>query len=452
MSSFKPQTTRRGFIKTTLGAASAIGFPTIIPATALGKGGKAAPSERITMGMIGCGNRGRVASMYADMPDVEVIALADPNANQIKKLKSHRSLKGKTFKETSDFRTFINDDIDAVHISTPDHWHAAPLLMAARAGKHVYVEKPLAISIEQCLACNEIVKEYSNLQVQYGTQNRSTAYVRPALELILNGHIGEVKDIFVWAPQGSSFGESPPSAVPDGFDMEMWLGPAPVSPYSKARCLPQHSPKGIYFIYDYAIGFIAGWGAHPMDQLQWYLDEIGIGIPEKVKATGTLPTTGLFDTITGWDTELLYSNGRQVRFSDHKAIQKHLPKHSRFKPEKHGTLFVGSEGWVYCSRNSIQASSREMLTKIKNPGSKRLVHSKGGHTRNFIDAIKGTTKTVSDLSSAIRSDISCHLCNLAIRNGGSVQWDHKKQTIVGNVAAAAGIHRPMRKPWDITKR
>lgn len=136
-----PSMARRRFIKTSLGTISALGFPTIIPATALGKGGKAAPSERVTVGMIGCGGRGRLAYSYAQMPDVQVVALA------------------------------------------------------ARAGKHAYVEKPLGISIEQCLACNEIVKERPELQIQYGTQNRSGSYVRPAMELVLNGHIGEVKDV-----------------------------------------------------------------------------------------------------------------------------------------------------------------------------------------------------------------------------------------------------------------
>jgi len=437
---------RRDFLKTSLGAAGLLGFPTIIPATALGKGGKLAPSERITVGMIGCGGRGRLAYSYAQMQDVQVVALADANLEKIAKIKMHETLQGKTFKETDDFRTLLTEDIDAMHIATGDYWHVPAMLLAARAGKHVYVEKPLGVSIEQCLACNEIVKERPELQVQYGTQNRSGSYVRPAMELVLNGHIGEVKDVIVWAPEGESGGVNDPKPAPKGFNLDMWFGPAPLNEYCEDRC---KTPKGIWHIYDHAIGFVAGWGAHPMDQLQWWLDETGVGIPEEVKATGKIPTTGLYNTLTHWDAEMRYSNGRTIRFADEQSIDKYLPKLESFRKQDHGTLFIGSEGWVYCSRYSIQASSRELLAKSKNPGKKRLVYSKARHERNFIDAIKGDNKTVTNLSSAIRSDIACHLIDLAIRNGGTVRWDNKTQKIVGNPTAIAGMHRPMRKPWDI---
>lgn len=408
-----------------------------------------APSERIAVGMIACGNRSRAAYSYTSMPEVEIVALADANTAQIKKFKSHHSLAGKVFKETDDFRSIL-DDVDAVHISTGDHWHVPALLLAARADKHVYVEKPLGISIEECLACNEVIKERPGIQVQYGTQNRSIPYVRPILELVLNGHIGEVKDVYVWCPEGHSGGKEVPKAAPDGFNMDMWLGPAPSVPYSDDRCKPwRGSRNGIFHIYDHAIGFVSGWGAHPMDQLQWWLDEIGLTIPEQVKANGTIPTTGLFNTVTHWDALLQYSNGMNVRFADRNTIKKHLPKHERLKPGGHGTLFVGSTGWVACSRSGFQASSKALLHKHKNPGKKRLIHSKGGHPRNFIDSIRGNAKIVSSLSSAIRSDITCHLIDLAIRNGGSVKWDDKNKTIVENDGAIAGMRREIRKPWNI---
>ncbi|MBT8036637.1 MAG: Gfo/Idh/MocA family oxidoreductase [Verrucomicrobiae bacterium] len=441
-----PDMARRRFLKTSLGAASALGFPTIIPATALGKGGKAAPSERVTVGMIACGNRGRVAFSYAQMPDVEVVALADPNAAKMAKLKAHDSLKGKTLKETADFRTILTDDIDAMHIATGDYWHVPAMLLAARAGKHAYVEKPLGISIEQCLACNEIVQERPELQIQYGTQNRSGSYVRPAMELVLNGHIGEVKEVIVWAPEGESGGVNIPKPAPDGFNLDMWFGPAPLREYSNDRC---EKAKGIYHIYDHAIGYVAGWGAHPMDQLQWWLDETGVGIPVEVNATGKIPTTGLYNTVTHWDAEMRYANDMTIRFADRQSIDPYLPKLDGFKKQDHGTLFLGSDGWVYCSRYSIQASSRELLAKSKNPGDKRLIHSKGKHERNFIDAIKGDNQTVTNLPSAIRSDVACHLIDLAIRHGGSVRWDQSKQTILGNDAAQKAMHRPMRQPWDV---
>ncbi len=441
--------TRRRFLGTSLGAAGIAGFPTIIPASALGKDGKAAPSERVTIGLIGCGNRAGSARTYLGVPDAEIVALADPFGRRIAAWKKRASKKGKNFKEYKDFREMLAGDVDAVHITTGDHWHVPSLLLSARAGKHVYVEKPLGVSIEQCLACREITNEKKDLKIQYGTQNRSTVYVRGSMEVILNGHIGEVKDIYVWAPKGASGGKSAEEPVPDDLDYEMWLGPAAPAPFCHDRAVQQGARNGIFHIYDYAIGFLAGWGAHPMDQFQWWLDETGAGMPEQVQATGTIPTEGLFNTATHWDALLKYPGGREVRFSDHESIAKHLPKLEGFKAAGHGTLFVGSEGWIYCHRGGFKASSKELLMKHRDPGERKVVNAGKSHFHNFVDAVLGRNKTVSPLDSAIRSDITCHLTDLAIRHGGTVAWDAKEHTITGNEAAKKALHRPMRKPWDV---
>jgi predicted dehydrogenase len=442
------QPNRRRFLQNSLGAASVLGFPTIIPASALGKDGKAAPSERVAIGIIGCGNRAASTNGYSGSPEAEIAAMADPFGRRIPKLKKRLKLEDRKLAEFKDFRELLETDVDAVHITTADYWHVPNLLLAARAGKHIFVEKPLGLSIEQCLAARE-VSENKKLTVQYGTQNRSTPYVRGGMELLINGHLGDVKDIYVWAPRGASGGVCNPEPVPDDLDYPLWLGPAPEAPYCHDRCMHQGGRTGIFHIYDYAIGFVAGWGAHPMDQLQWWLDETGLAMPEKVEATGTLPAEGFYNTLTHWDALFRYPGGREIRFTDNESIAKHLPELEGFKNRGHGTLFVGTEGWVCMDRGSIQGSSRELLQKIKDPGERRVTHPGKGHMPNFIDAVLGKNDAITSLDSAIKSDIACHLVDLAVRHGSPLEWDQSKMTITNNEAARKAMHRPMRDPWNV---
>lgn len=439
---------RRRFLQTSLGAAGALGFPTIIPASALGKEGKPAPSERIAIGIIGCGNRAGSTNGYHAAPEAEFAAMADPFDRRIPDLKKRLKLEDRKLAEFRDFRELLETDIDAVHITTADYWHVPVLLLAARAGKHIYVEKPLGLCIEQCLAAREVC-EKKELKVQYGTQNRSTPYVRGGMELLLNGHIGDVKDIYVWCPKGESGGVCSPEPVPDDLDYDLWLGPAPEAPYCHDRCMHQGGRTGIFHIYDYAIGFVAGWGAHPMDQLQWWLDETGLAMPEEVTATGTVPTGGFYNTLTHWDALFRYPGGREVRFADVESIDRHLPKLEGFQKHGHGTLFVGSEGWVCMDRGAIQASSRELLQKMKDPGQRRVTDPGKGHMPNFIDAVLGKSETITSLDAAIRSDIACHLVDLSARHGSPLKWDQEKMTIPNHEAARNAIHRPMRGPWNV---
>lgn len=439
---------RRKFLRNAIGVVGVLGFPTIIPSSALGLDGTTPPSERVTIGMIGCGVRSRVASVYESHGQAEIVALADPDGQALAKWNAD-ILKGRQVRQYSDFRELLQSDVDAVHIATGDYWHVPIALLSARAKKHIYVEKPLGLSIEQCLACREISAEHK-VVVQYGTQNRSIAYVRSGIELLLNGHIGEIKEIYVFAPKGQSGGSpTPVLPVPKDIDYDMWLGPAPEAPFCQDRVLVKGPRNGIFFIYDYAIGFIAGWGAHPYDQLQWWLDETNVGMPEKVEATGTLPTEGLFNTVTRWDATITYPGLPKVRFMDVQTAVPHVTAFEGLKPSGHGTVFVGSEGWLYFHRSGFQASSREILQKSKDPGPRRLTNAGPTHQGNFLDAILGKNKIVSSLDSAIRSDICCHLTNLAIRTGKPVGWDAQKNMITGNPEAVPLMKRAMRAPWNV---
>ena len=439
---------RRRFLKSVGGSIALLGFPTVIPSSALGKNGKPPPSERIAVGVLGCGIQSRVAYRY-ERQGGQIAALADPLGRRLQKWKSGGPFAERTLPEYADFRELLaRDDIDAVHIAAGDYWHVPMALLAARAGKHIYVEKPLALSIEQALACREIIDRHPDLVVQYGTQNRSKIHVRGGVELLLNGHIGEVREIYVWAYPGVSGRECVPSEPPPDLDYDLWLGPAPEAPYCDRRCLKQGIDNAIFHKYDYAVGFIAGWGAHPYDQLQWWLDETGVGAPTRVEATGSIPTAGFLDTVTHWDVLVRYPNLPPVRFCDAETIENYLPPLEGMDKKQHGTLFVGDEGWLYFERHGWSASSRAILAQHKNPGPRRVIHSTS-QTGNFLEAIRGETRPVSPLPSAIQSDLVCHLGDLAIRHGSPLDWDADQNTITNNEAARRAMHRPMREPWNV---
>jgi len=441
------KTSRRNFLKNSMyiGLASS-GFPTIISSCALGRKGKVLPSDRVNIGLISCGNRSGAALDYKDYPKSQVVAVCDP-------VKERRLIRKKQFNNCADYNDFREllerKDVDAVHISTSDHWHVPISLAAARAGKDMYTEKPLGISVEQCLAAREIEKKHKRI-FQYGTQNRSIIQVKMGIELVLNGHIGDVKELYVWCPPGEAGGSATPVLpVPDGFDYDMWLGPAPEAPFCKDRCLNQTARNGIFHIYDYAIGFIAGWGAHPMDQLQWWADSVGLKIPIKYEGTGTIPTTGLFNTLTNWDMTCTYKNGLKLRFLDNTTARQEnkIPgiKDIKFS---HGTMFVGEKGWIAVSRSSWQVSPESLYKKGKNPGKIRLISS-DNHRHNFVDSVLKRKQPISDLESAVRSDIICHLSDISIRTGRTINWDPEKESIVGDADAAKLMSRSMREPWTL---
>jgi len=436
---------RRSFIKTTAVAGLAIGFPTIIPSTALAGNGKASPNSKVNVALISCGSRSGYANNYKNYEKSVVVAVCDP-------IKSRRLAKKQHFDNCADYGDFREvlalKDVDAVHISTQDHWHVPISMMAARAGKDMYTEKPLGISIEQDKKSREIVDKHNRI-FQYGAQQRSIHQVRTGIELVLNGNIGEVKEAFVWAPHGESGGNAAEMTVPEDFDYDMWLGPAPKAPFCKDRCLNQSSRNGIFHIYDYAIGFVAGWGAHPADMLQWWLDNAGIpNMPVSCEAKGVIPTSGLFNTLTNWDSHFVYPNGLKMRFMDDITANKEKPHPG--VAGGHGTLMVGSEGWVRVSRDGWAFSDDKIRQKAKDPGPKRLKVSRD-QIQNFVDCVLSREEPVDNLHSAIRSDILCHLVDISARTGHKLAWDNKKESIVDDKQAEEMMHRDMRKPWMLDK-
>ena len=412
--------TRRGFLA---GTASAFAFPYVITTSALGSATKAPASERVTLGHIGVGGQGTgLFNQFQKVKGAQSVATAD--AYKDRREQRAAQCGGKAY---ADFRELLErKDIDAVVVATPDHWHVPIAIYAARAGKDCYVEKPLGLSAEQDLTCRKVFAEHKRI-FQYGTQQRSQPHCHLACELVKRGKVGAIKALEVIAPNGGSGGSTQPAPVPPGLDYEMWLGPAPEKPYTVDRC----KPNGTYWIYDQSIGYLGGWGAHPLDLLVWGCDADVAG-PWTVAGTGKVPDTGLYDVVYDWDMKFTMAGGVTMTF----------------KPGSDSTKFIGTEGWIVVSRGGWDAHPKSLLQEKVDPKDARLTVSLN-HYQNFVDAVKARCGAASHLADAVRSDIISQMCDIAVRLERKVTWDPKAEVIVGDAEASKMMYRPMRSPWSI---
>jgi predicted dehydrogenase len=453
------QVTRRGFLKT---AASSLAAPYVITSTALGNGIRPPASDRVTLGFIGVGGRGNaLAHSFLRNPEAQCVAVCDcftskqeSTAKAFDEFYGKRDGKGgyKACAMYGDFRDLLaREDIDGVVIATPDHWHVPLANSAIRAGKDVYVEKPLSTSVSWDKAMRETVQRYGAV-FQYGTQQRSDSRFRFACELVRNGYLGALERIEAWCPGMSApgwyentskgGGSTEEISVPDGLDYDMWIGPAPMRPYTKDRC----TQWGAYHVYDNALGFIAGWGVHPLDIAQWGNDTERT-VPLKYEGTGRIPAEGLFDTISDWDVLCSYGNGVKLRFMNARTAKEVVS----YRPyQDHGTTFFGSEGWVSVDRGNpgILASDPELL-KVKLKPEEIHLYQSDDHYGNFVNCVKTRRATASPVEVAVQSDIISHLCDICIRTGRNIAWDTEKEDIVGDAAASRMLHRGMRHPWRL---
>lgn len=417
----KQTLTRRRVLRTAAG--TAIGLPYMITSSALGNAETSPASERVTIGHIGVGNRGKeLLRGFLTCKGCQSVAVADAYSDR--REAAAQMMGGKAY---ADFRELLaRPDIDAVVIATPDHWHVPIAMAAARAGKDAYVEKPLGVSIEQDLACRKLFREKKRI-FQYGTQQRSMEHCRFGCELVRSGRIGKVHTIEVIAPDGNPGGSTDPESPPPELNYDMWIGPAPMKPYTEDRCVV----PGTYFIYDYSIGYLGGWGAHPLDIMVWGSDADLAG-PITVEGTGVVPDKGLYDAVIHWDVKIQMADG--VRMT--------------FKPGSDSTKYIGPDGWVRISRAGIDAEPKSLLESKLGPGDVHLAMS-DRQDQNFIDAVKSRRPAISTIEDAMRSDIISHLCDIAIRTRSKVTWDPKKEAIVDNPAASKMLARPTRAAWKL---
>ena len=304
----------------------------------------------------------------------------------------------------------------------------------------VYIEKPLGHSLSQNHALLEACQKHKRV-FQYGTQQRSQELLKRGIELVLNGYIGELERIEVWAPAGSGGGSVAEIPVPAGLDYDLYLGPAPMKPCSTDRI----TSAGSWYCSDYALGFIAGWGAHPLDIAIWGLDYDQKG-PASFRGTGEFPTpNALFDTCATWDVQIKFAGGLPMHFMSHNHAEPIVKKY-RKNFQGDGTTFFGPKGWVSLSRGGVEASNPDWLRLNECEGSKRVLYH-NHYYKSFVDSVRERSPSIAPIEDAVRSDALSHLSLLAIQSGGEVVWDPKAYRIQAPEALKARMTCPVRGTW-----
>ena len=414
---------RREFLKGSAAVAgAAFAWPTIVPSSVFGA---AAPSNRLTMGCIGLGGQGSGNMKgFNAKKDCAVVAVCDVDADHREKAREVVGLDAKS--SYNDFRDVIaRDDIDAVSIAAPDHWHVPISIAAVRAGKDVFCEKPLTLTIAEGRILVDEVKRYGRV-FQTGSQQRSGSEFRKACELVVNGRIGKLHTMTVQIPGNNRKCEPTwtPEPVPAGFDYDMWLGPAPWEPYHKQRCHYEFR-----FLLDYSGGQMTNWGAHYLDIAQWGNQADNTG-PVEIKGKGEFPATGLFTTATKADIEYTYANGVKLVLTTGGG----------------STRFEGSEGWVFVTRGKLDAEPKSLVASTIAPDEIHL-YSSNDHKQDFLDCIKTRKDPICNAEVGHRSSTVCHLGNIAMLLDRPLKWDPQKEQFIGDDEANRMRQRPARAPW-----
>jgi len=441
---------RRTFVATATGAVFAL--PRFVPSSALGQDGEVAASNRIAIGCIGVGNRGRqVLDGLLNHRDARVVAVCDVNARQrsaaVRRVDDHYQATG--CRAHHDFRELLaRDDVDVVLIATPDHWHVVMALAAARVGKDIYLEKPIGVTLAEARALRAAVRRYDTV-LQFGTQQRSDGRFRTACELVRNGRIGRLRTVCVWSPGSNAGGSLERVPVPEWLDYEMWVGPAPMSPYTKHRSTNRFEPgdpsKIWPFISDYCVGWISGWGVHPMDIALWGAGDSLSG-PLEIEGTGRFPAEGLCDTATDWDLAIEFRTGVTLNFAGPASSSKWRGRFGKHGP--HGTVFVGTEGWVHVDRSGIYADPPGLLQSSIGPTEIRLPKS-DNHGRDLLDCVKTRGRPVSHIDSAYAVETICQVSAIAAKLGRRLRWDAGGERFVDDRIANTLLSRAMRSPWHL---
>jgi predicted dehydrogenase len=455
---------RRRFIQKNLVATLAVGaFPSLLPASALGKDGRTAPSNRIAVGCIGTGPQGRGdLGGFLGQKDCQVIALCDVAKRNLDLARKQVSEKYQNSDCVThqDFRELLaRKDIDAVLIATPDHWHVPIALAAARAGKDIYLEKPMGLSVAEDQLLRRAVRENKRV-FQFGTQQRSSREFRRAIELVRNGRIGDLKQINVWCSGSRPGGSTTEVPVPEGLDYERWLGPAPLSPYTVDKCFDDAAPglwKTWWHNYDYALGFIAGWGVHPLDIAYWGHPTMRNG-PFEIEGKAVIPSAGACNTAVAWEVKFAFADGVRLNY---KATRNgcdpcslndiSLWQKKYGKTADHGTAFEGTEGWVMVHRGALLAEP-EILLEESSPGASFVLPpAQSNHLADFLNAVKTRTNAICPIEEAVQADILCHLSDIAVRCNRQLKWDPAKERFLKDDDANRRLAlRTMREPWRLS--
>ncbi len=451
---------RRAFIK---GTAAAIGFPTIVPSSVFGQN---APSNRITLGVVGWGMQGpgNTKAFLAET-DCQVVAACDLDS---KHLAAAVGTVNETYKNTdckayADYRELMaRKDVDAVMLAVPDNWHALVSIEALKNGKDVYGEKPLAKTIVEQQAIVKAVQKYNRIW-QTGSWQRSQERFRIAAEIVRNGLIGTIKEVHVGLPAGHSDfagtkGRDAITPPPAELDYENWIGPATMEPYIESRI-----HKNWRWNYNIGGGQLLDWIGHHCDIAHWGMDCDNTGPGEITPIQADFPPrTDIWNTATKYRVETQYANGIKMTIAGgHPDI-------------KSGTKWIGTDGWVWVDRSGFDSSKEELKKavkrhmKVKENGVdvdkvvdgfeapklgddiiKTRIYNSPGHQRNFLDSIKSRKPTITPVETAHHSALPGHLALISLMLNTSLKWDVEKEVIIGNEAANKLLGREYRGPWKL---
>lgn len=437
-------------------AAGVIVMPTIVPSSVFGKN---APGNLINIGQIGCGRIARVHDMASILKydQARYVAVCDLDKNRLsdgKKLIEdyYRNKTGKEnyldVKTYDDYRELLlNKDIDAVVISTPDHWHAQPAIEAALAGKDIYLQKPTSLTItEGRLLCGVIRRQGVILQV--GTQQRSTAQFRVAAELVRNGRIGKLHTVKIGLPGDPGGPDFPEMPVPKALNFNMWLGSTPEVPYTENGVHPQqgYDRPGWLRIENYGAGMITGWGQHHFDSAAWGMDTEYTG-PVSVQAVAEFPKSGLWNVHGDFMVKQEYENGITVYVSGG------FPN---------GIRYEGTEGWIFVTRGAYRATTSDPIpegaVKALDASDPKILNSKIGENEihlyvsdeqhgNWLDCIRSRKEPVSPVEIGHRACTVCLISHIAMKIPGTLKWDPKVEKFINNDLANSMLRRPQRYPY-----
>ena len=415
--------TRRNLLRTAVAAA-----PCFIAPAAFGAAGTPAPSERITTALIGAGGRGMQIVAGGD----RVVAVCDVDANhrEASKAKIDAMAGSRDCAAYNDFREVLaRADVDAVVIATPDHWHVPVAVAAITAGKDVYVEKPMTVSIRDGRVLAGVARRYGAI-LQVGSQQRSDEKFIRACELVRNGRIGELQTVRVEiSTRPGSAAPWSPQPVPPELDYDMWLGPAPWAPYHPDRCHYKFR-----FVSDYSGGDVTNWGAHHLDIAQWGIGADGSG-PIEVAGHGKRNLTGLHDVFYDVQVDYKYAGGVKLELRSGGS----------------GVRFQGTDGWIYVSRSKLDAGPRSVLASKIGPDEIHLAPQgpPRTHMGTWLNCVR--TRNVRGLNVPAevghRSATVCHLANIAMELGRTLPWDPAGERFVGDEEANRLTWRPPRAPW-----
>ena len=426
---------RRAFLKGVAAAGAAMTFPAIVPSSVFGADGKVAPSNRITMGCIGVGGQGSGnQGAFLGESDCQVLAVADVDKNNAAngKKRTDERYRNQDCVAYRDFRELLaRDDIDTISLGTPDHWHAIPVIMAARAGKDVYGEKPFSHDLKEGRQMVNTLAQYGRVW-QTGSWQRSGGNFRFACELVRNGRIGKVHTVEVGLPTGGAGGSEQFTDPPPEMDYEFWVGPSPWGPYSKDR-----THWNWRWQLDYGGGQMMDWIGHHGDIAQWGLGTEYTGPVEVEPANSEWPKEGLWNAPTSYKFICTFANGVKMIVANDRQVTKGM-----------GARWVGDKGWVWVDRGGFDADPKSLLKDTIRPDEINLYRSPGHH-RNFLDCVKSRRLTITPAEVAHRSASIGHLGLVAMQAGRKFRWNPDTEEILGDPTAAAMLGRAKREPWNI---